>query len=196
VTSAHYEPERGTVPRCTSSLILAARDPGDTMPCAQQWVTRLRTAFFDLMIDGGRLLGRPRGVGGHVREVTAGSLATWAAAEVPQWQHRDMTSDDWAATVRILAGWVRARDAATAAATPADARRAAELAARRVHAARRAELEDRPTRLRPRWPPSPPSRRRSRSSRVAAAGGCAARHPPDMRKGPSGVSRGPLRCCP
>jgi len=203
--SAPFEPLRGDLPRVSTSLALAARDPGQAMPRVEQWALRMRTAFADLVIDGDRLLGRPRSAVGYISEVTAGSLATWAAAEVPQWQHRDMTSDDWAATVRILAGWVRARDAATAAATPADARRAAELAARRVHAARRAELADRPTRLRPlwprwprwpRWPPSPPNRRRSRSSRVAAAGGCAARHPPDMRKGPSGVSRGPLRCCP
>jgi len=102
---------------------------------------RLRTALSDLVIDGGRLLGRPRGAVGYIGEVTAASLAAWASAEVPQWQHRGMTADDWSATVKILTEWVQRRDAAAASATPADARRAAELAAERVRAARRAELE-------------------------------------------------------
>ena len=139
--SAPFEPLRGTVPRNTSSLALAALDPGSTMPQVEQWALRLRTAYADLVIDGGRLLGRPRSAVGYVHEVSAASLAAWASAEVPQWQHRGMTADDWSATVKILTEWVQRRDAAAAAAVPADARRAAELSAERAHAARRGELE-------------------------------------------------------
>jgi len=135
------EPLRGAVPRTTSSLALAETDPGQAMPRVEQWALRLRTAYADLVIDGDRLLGRPRSAAGYISEVTAGSLATWASAGVPQWQHRDMTADDWAAVVRLLTAWVGQRDAAHLAATPADARRAAALSAERAHAARRGELE-------------------------------------------------------
>ena len=135
------EPLRGAVPRTTSSLALAETDPGQAMPRVEQWALRLRTAYADLVIDGDRLLGRPRSAAGYISEVTAGSLATWASAGVPQWQHRDMTADDWAAVVRLLTAWVGQRDAAHLAATPADARRAAALSASRIRDTRRAELE-------------------------------------------------------
>ena len=139
--SAPFEPMRGDLPRVSSSLALAETDPGETLPQVEQWAMRMRTALSDLVIDGDRLLGRPRGAVGYVHEVTAASLATWASAAVPRWQHQNMSGDDWAATVRLLAEWVEQRDAATVAATPADARRAAELAASRIRDTRRAELE-------------------------------------------------------
>jgi len=139
--SAPFEPLRGDLPRVSTSLALAEREHGQTMPRTEQWAMRMRTAYADLVIDGDRLLGRPRGAVGYVHAITAASLATWAAAAVPQWQHRDMTNDDWAAVVRILTAWVGQRDAAAVAAVPEGARRAAELAAERVRAARRHELE-------------------------------------------------------
>ena len=139
--SAPFEPLRGDLPRVSTSVALAEREHGQTMPRTEQWALRMRTAFADLVIDGDRLLGRPRSAVGYISEVTAGSLATWAAAEIPRWQHGDMSAGDWAAVVRLLAAWVQRRDAAAVAATPADARKAAELAAGRVRAARRAELE-------------------------------------------------------
>ena len=139
--SAPFEPLRGDLPRVSTSVALAEREHGQTMPRTEQWALRMRTAYADLVIDGDRLLGRPRSAVGYISAVTAGSLATWAAAEIPRWQHQDMGAGDWAAVVRLLAAWVQRRDAAAQAATPADARRAAELSAERAHAARRGELE-------------------------------------------------------
>ena len=141
MSSAPFEPLRGDLPRVSTSVALAEREHGQTMPRTEQWALRMRTAFADLVIDGDRLLGRPRSAAGYISEVTAGSLAAWASAEVPQWQHRDMTADDWSATVKILTAWVGQRDAAHLAATPADARRAAALSASRIRDTRRAELE-------------------------------------------------------
>ena len=141
MTSAPFEPLRGDVPRTSSSLALARREHGETLPRAEQWAMRMRTALSDLVIDGERLLGRPRGAVGYVHAITAESLATWAAAATPRWQHGDMSADDWAAVVRLLTGWVRKRDAAAVASVPEDAQRAAVLGAERARAARRAELE-------------------------------------------------------
>ena len=141
MSSAPFEPLRGDLPRVSTSVALAEHEHGQTMPRTEQWALRMRTALSDLVIDGDRLLGRPRGAVGYVHEVTAASLATWASAAVPRWQHQNMSGDDWAATVRLLAEWVEQRDAATVAATPADARRAAELAASRIRDTRRGELE-------------------------------------------------------
>jgi len=68
------------------------------------------------------------------------ALADWGQANLPAWQ-RNLDAAGWAETARLLAEWTRARDAAVAAATPADARRAAELSASRIRDTRRAELE-------------------------------------------------------
>jgi len=57
------------------------------------------------------------------------------------WQRRDMLPADWSRVVELLTAWVKARDATTVAATPADARRHAEMASDRARAERRAELE-------------------------------------------------------
>jgi len=60
VTSAPFEPLRGDVPRVSTSVALAARDPGETMPRCDQWALRLRTAYTDLVVDdGGRLRRAP-----------------------------------------------------------------------------------------------------------------------------------------
>ena len=58
--SAPFEPMRGDLPRVSSSLALAETDPGETLPQVEQWAMRMRTAYADLVIDGERLLGRPR----------------------------------------------------------------------------------------------------------------------------------------
>ena len=139
MTSAPFEPLRGTVPRNTSSLALAARDPGETMPAAQQMTFRCRTAWVDLALDGDVLYGRPRSAVGYATRLDGPALAAWAEVNVPRWQHLDAAG--WAETAQRLTEWVRERDAATAAAVPADVRRAAELAAERVRDARRVELE-------------------------------------------------------
>ena len=136
------DPHRGNVPRTSTSLALAERERGTHVPAAQQWADRLSTGYTDLVIDGdGRLLGRPRDSVGFVGRVDAGALAQWANATIPRWQHRDMAPADWGKVVELLTEWVAARDRATAAATPADARRHAELAAERARSDRRAELE-------------------------------------------------------
>ena len=137
--SAPFEPLRGSVPRTSSSLALAARDPGETMPAAQQMALRCRTAWVDLALDGDVLYGRPRSAVGYIARIDGPALAAWAEANIPAWQN--LTAAGWAETARLLAEWVQRRDAAAIAATPADARKAAELAAERVRAARRAELE-------------------------------------------------------
>ena len=135
------DPHRGDVPRTSTSLALAERERGEHVPRAQQWATRLQTAYVDLTLDNGRLLGRPRDQVGFVHEICAESLGRWADATVPQWQLAGMTVDDWSDVVGRLIEWVRQRDAATVAATPADARRFAELSAARARSDRRAELE-------------------------------------------------------
>jgi len=66
VTSAPFEPMIGTVPRTSTSLALAARDPGETMPAAAQMALRCRTAMVDLTLDGDVLYGRPRSAVGYV----------------------------------------------------------------------------------------------------------------------------------
>jgi len=123
-------------------LALAQRERGTHVPAVQQWATRLQTAYSDLVIDGERLLGRPRDAVGYVREVTGESLAGWAAAEIPPWQFRDMQSADWAEVVQLLAAWVRQRDAAVVADTPHDARVHAQLREDRARAERRAQLAE------------------------------------------------------
>ncbi len=70
-----YEPLRADIPRCSSSLALAQRERGTHVPAVQQWATRLQTGYTDLMIDGERLLGRPRGAIGFVGRVDAEALA-------------------------------------------------------------------------------------------------------------------------
>ena len=138
---AGAEPHRGNVPRTSTSLALAERERGTHVPATQQWATRLTTGYADLTVDDGRLLGRPRDQVGFVHEICAESLGRWADATVPQWQLAGMTVDDWSDVVGRLIEWVRQRDAATVAATPADARRFAELSAARARSDRRAELE-------------------------------------------------------
>jgi len=142
MTSAPFEPLRGDVPRCRSSLLLAQRERGETMPRCDQWAVRLRTSYEDLTVDGDQLLGRPRGAVGFIAKITAESVAQWADAVVPRWQHDGMTRGDWTDVVRLLTAWVVQRDAAEAAATPAAQRRFAELAADRARAARRAQLAE------------------------------------------------------
>jgi len=136
------DPHRGNVPRTSTSLALAERERGEHVPRAQQWATRLQTAYVDLTLDNGRLLGRPRDQVGFVHEICAESLGRWADATVPQWQLAGMTVDDWSDVVGRLIEWVRQRDAATVAATPEDARRFAELAADRARAERRAVVAE------------------------------------------------------
>ena len=109
------------------------------MPATQQMALRCQTAWVDFALDGAVLYGRPRTAVGYIARIDGPALAAWAEANIPRWQHLDTAG--WAETARLLTEWVRARDAANAAAIPADARRAAELAAERVRAARRAELE-------------------------------------------------------
>ena len=136
------DPMCNDVPRCSSSLALAERERGEHVPRAQQWATRLQTAYVDLTLDNGRLLGRPRDQVGFVHEICAESLGRWADATVPQWQLAGMTVDDWSDVVGRLIEWVRQRDAATVAATPADARRFAELSAARARSERRSQLAE------------------------------------------------------
>jgi len=109
------------------------------MPAAMQMALRCQTAWVDLALDGDVLYGRPRSAVGYIARLDGPALAAWAEAHIPRWQH--LAAAGWAETARLLAEWVQQRDAATMAAVPADARRAAELAAERVRAARRAELE-------------------------------------------------------
>ena len=137
MTSA--EPERGMVPQCTSSRVLPRPGPAGRMPAAMQMSLRLRTAWVDLALDGDVLYGRPRSAVGYATRLDGPALAAWAEVNVPRWQHLDAAG--WAETAQRLTEWVRERDAATAAAVPADVRRAAELAAERVRDARRVELE-------------------------------------------------------
>lgn len=75
MSSEPFEPLRADVPRCSSSLALAQREHGEHVPAVQQWATRLQTGYTDLMIDGERLLGRPRGAIGFVGRVDAEALA-------------------------------------------------------------------------------------------------------------------------
>lgn len=138
MTSA--EPLRGAVPRTSTSLALAALGLGETMPAPQQMSLRLRTAWVDLALDGDVLYGRPRSAAGYVSRLDGPALADWGQANLPAWQ-RNLDAGGWAETARLLAEWTRARDAAVAAATPADARRAAALSASRIRDTRRAELE-------------------------------------------------------
>ena len=137
MTSA--EPLRGAVPRTSTSLALAALGLGETMPAPQQMSLRLRTAWVDLALDGDVLYGRPRSAAGYVGRLDGPALADWGQANLPAWQRLDAAG--WAETAQLLAEWVRTRDAAVAAATPADARRAAALSASRIRDTRRAELE-------------------------------------------------------
>ena len=133
------EPLRGAVPRTTSSLALDRPGPAGLMPAAMQMALRCRTAWVDLALDGDVLYGRPRSAVGYIARLDGPALAAWAEVNVPRWQHLDAAG--WAETAQRLTEWVRERDAATAAAVPADVRRAAELAAERVRDARRVELE-------------------------------------------------------
>lgn len=137
MTSA--EPERGMVPQCTSSRVLPRPGPAGRMPAAMQMSLRLRTAWVDLALDGDVLYGRPRSAAGYVGRLDGPALADWGRAHLPAWQ--DLDAAGWTETAQLLAEWVRTRDAANAAAIPADARRAAELSAERVRAARKTELE-------------------------------------------------------
>jgi len=130
---------RGDLPRVSSSLALAAREQGEAMPAAQQMALRMRTVMADLTLDGDVLYGRPRTAVGFVSRIDGPALAAWGKTNLPAWQ--DLDAAQWDEVARRLREWVATRDAATQAATPADARRAAELAAGRVRAARRAELE-------------------------------------------------------
>jgi len=100
---------------------------------------RLQTIMVDLTVDGDVLYGRPRATAGYVSRLDGPALADWGQANLPAWQRLDAAG--WADTARLLTKWTRARDAAVAAATPADARRAAELSASRIRDTRRAELE-------------------------------------------------------
>ncbi len=134
------EPERGMVPQCTSSRVLPRPGPAGRMPAAMQMSLRLRTAWVDLALDGDVLYGRPRSAAGYVGRLDGPALADWGQANLPAWQ-RNLDAAGWAETARLLAEWTRARDAAVAAATPADARRAAALSASRIRDTRRAELE-------------------------------------------------------
>jgi len=109
------------------------------MPATQQMALRCQTAWVDLALDGDVLYGRPRSAVGYIARIDGPALAAWAEANLPRWQHLDAAG--WAETARLLAEWTRARDAAVAAATPADARRAAALSASRIRDTRRAELE-------------------------------------------------------
>jgi len=109
------------------------------MPVAMQMAARLQTSMVDLTLDGDVLYGRPRSAVGYATRLDGPALAAWAEANIPAWQH--LAAAGWAETARLLAEWVRTRDAAAAAAVPADARRAAELNAERVRAARKTELE-------------------------------------------------------
>jgi len=141
--SAPFEPLRGDVPRVSTSVALAQRDPGETVPPTTQWAMRLLTGYSDLAVDGdGRLLGRPRDAVGFVGRVDAESLAQWASATIPRWQHRDMAPEDWGEVARLLAEWGTARDATAVADTPHDARVHAQLTEDRARAARRAELAE------------------------------------------------------
>ena len=133
------EPVRGTVPQCTSSRALPQPGPDGLMPAAMQMAARLQTSMVDLTLDGDVLYGRPRSAVGYATRLDGPALAAWAEVNVPRWQHLDAAG--WAETAQRLTEWVRERDAATAAAVPADVRRAAELAAERVRDARRVELE-------------------------------------------------------
>ena len=134
------EPERGTVPQCTSSRALPRPGNAGRMDPAEQWAARSLTMFAGLTVDhDGRLYGHPRG--GSGREVTAESIAAWVGAEHPAWQSAGMRPADWQRVIDLLIDRVRTRDAVAAAATPPDAKRAAELNAERVRAARRHELE-------------------------------------------------------
>jgi len=102
---------------------------------------RLQTIMVDLAVDGGGVLyGRPRSAAGYVSRLDGPALADWGQANLPAWQ-QNLDAAGWAETARLLAEWTRARDAAVAAATPADARRAAALSASRIRDTRRAELE-------------------------------------------------------
>ena len=136
------EPERGTVPQCTSSRLLPQPGPDGRMDPAAQWVLRGLTMLSGLAVDhDGRLYGHPRGGGGVSREITPEWLAAWVGAEHPAWQSAGMDPAAWRRVIDLLRDRVRARDAAAVAAVPADARRAAELSAERVRAARKTELE-------------------------------------------------------
>jgi len=105
-----------------------------------QMAARLQTSMVDLTVDGGGVLyGRPRSAAGYVGRLDGPALAAWGQTSLPAWQNLDAAG--WAETARLLAEWVQRRDAATMAAVPADARRAAALGAERVRAARKAELE-------------------------------------------------------
>jgi len=107
---------------------------------AAQMAARLQTIMVDLAVDGGGVLyGRPRSAAGYVGRLDGPALADWGQTSLPAWQNLDAAG--WTETAQLLGEWVRTRDAAVAAATPADARRAAELSAERVRAARKAELE-------------------------------------------------------
>ena len=133
------EPERGMVPQCTSSRVLPRPGPAGRMDPAMQMSLRLRTAWVDLALDGDVLYGRPRSAAGYVGRLDGPALADWGQTSLPAWQNLDAAG--WTETARLLAEWVRTRDAAVAAATPADARRAAALSASRIRDTRRAELE-------------------------------------------------------
>ena len=117
----------------------AQGEQGERIPDAEPMAQCLRTMWTDLVLDGGRLLGRPRGGVGFVTEITGERLAEWARAELPAWRH--LTADGWAEAARLLAEWVRQRDAAALAGMPPDARRAAVISAEQRRAQRRAELE-------------------------------------------------------
>ena len=133
------EPERGVVPSYTSSRALPQPGPDGLMRPAAQMAARLQTIMVDLTVDGDVLYGRPRATAGYVSRLDGPALADWGQANLPAWQRLDAAG--WADTARLLTKWTRARDAAVAAATPADARRAAELSASRIRDTRRAELE-------------------------------------------------------
>ena len=135
------EPERGVVPSYTSSRALPQPGPDGLMRPAAQMAARLQTIMVDLAVDGGGVLyGRPRSAAGYVSRLDGPALADWGQANLPAWQ-QNLDAAGWAETARLLAEWTRARDAAVAAATPADARRAAALSASRIRDTRRAELE-------------------------------------------------------
>ena len=130
------------MPQCTSSRLLPQPGLDGRMDPAEQWAARSVTMFTELAVDeDGRLYGHPRGGGGVSREITPESIAAWVAAEHPAWQSAGMDPAAWRRVIDLLRDRVRALDAADAAATPADARRAAELVAERVRDARRVELE-------------------------------------------------------
>ena len=140
--NAPAEPMRGDVVRSSSSLALPQPGPGGLMDPARQWAARGLTMIDGLAVDDdGRTYGYLRGSAATTREITAEWLATWATTTLPAWQTRGMGPEDWRRVVDLLAGKVRARAAAEAAATTPDARRAAAVAHERARATRLAELE-------------------------------------------------------